>query len=535
MRVLYVTSEVFPLVKTGGLADVSAALPAALNERNVDTRLLLPGYRQAISRAVGLQEVARLGDLIGCGETRLLAGRLPNSGVPIWLVECPALYNRAGGAYQDEGGNEWHDNALRFALLNHVAARIADGLNDDFWRPNIVHAHDWHAALVPLLMATRPRPQPATVLTVHNLAYQGMFQTEQFDRLGLDHPQAYGALEFYGRLSFLKAGLAVADALTTVSPTYANEILTPEYGCGLDGLLRERAHCLTGIMNGVDYRVWDPAHDQHLVCTYSARRLSEKRACKIALQQDIALDPAPDIPLIAFNSRLAHQKMPDIVLEALPALLAEDIQFALVAEGDVGYEAGFRDLAARYPGRVSVCIGYEESRAHRLLAGADILLHPSRYEPCGLAPIYAMRYGTLPIVRRSGGTADSVVDAIEQSVHCETATGFAFERPTANDLVACARRALALYRQPIAWRKTRLCAMRQDFSWERPAQAYVALYRALLADSAAVELHATEQATDEANRGSAAPRATTRRAIATASRWSAAPSAASPRKWAFAT
>jgi starch synthase len=534
MRVLYVTSEVFPLVKTGGLADVSAALPAALNKRNVDTRLLLPGYRQAISRAVGLQEVARLGDLIGCGETRLLAARLPDNGVPVWLVDCPALYDRAGGAYQDEGGNEWHDNALRFALLNHVAARIADGLNDDFWRPNIVHAHDWHAALVPLLMATRPRPQPATVLTVHNLAYQGVFPPEQFDRLGLDHPQAYPALEFHGRLSFLKAGLAVADALTTVSSTYANEILTPEYGCGLDGLLRERAHRLTGIMNGVDYGVWDPAHDRHLVCTYSARRLAEKRACKIALQQEIALKPAPDTPLIAFNSRLAHQKMPDIVLEILPALLAEDIQFALVAEGEIGYESGFRDLAARYPGRVSVCIGYEESQAHRLLAGADILLHPSRYEPCGLAPIYAMRYGTLPIVRRSGGMADSVVDAIEQSVHCETATGFAFERPTADDLVACARRALALYRQPIEWRKTQLCAMLQDFSWERPAQAYVDLYRALLADSAVPELHATEQATSEANRG-AAPRATPRRVIAAPSRWSAAPSAASARKWASAT
>jgi len=201
----------------------------------------------------------------------------------------------------------------------HVAARIADGLNDDFWRPNIVHAHDWHAALVPLLMATRPRPQPATVLTVHNLAYQGLFPPEQFDRLGLDHPQAYPALEFYGRLSFLKAGLAVADALTTVSPTYANEILTHEYGCGLDGLLRERAHRL---MNGVDYRVWDPAHDAHLVCTYSARRLSEKRACKIALQLEIALKPAPDTPLIAFNSRLAHQKMPDIVLARGPACSA---------------------------------------------------------------------------------------------------------------------------------------------------------------------------------------------------------------------
>jgi starch synthase len=481
LRVLCVTSEVFPLVKTGGLADVSAALPATLNELGVDTRLLLPGYRQAIAHATGVQEVAQLGNLLGCGESRLLSARLPESGVPVWLVDCPALYDRAGGVYQDEAGSEWHDNALRFALLNHVAVRIADGLSDDFWRTDIVHCHDWHAALVPLLMATRSRPQPATVLTVHNLAYQGLFGAEQFDRLGLSHPQAFSALDFHGRLSFLKAGLAFADALTTVSPTYGNEILTPEYGCGLDGLLRERAHRLTGIMNGADYRVWDPAHDRHLVSTYSARRLAEKRACKIALQQETALEPLPDIPLIAFNSRLAHQKMPDILLEALPALLAEDVQFALVAQGEAGYESGFRDLAARYPGRVSVCIGYEEPQAHRLLAGADILLHPSRYEPCGLAPIYAMRYGTLPIVRRSGGTADSVVDAIEQTIHCESATGFAFERPTADDLIACVRRAVALYHQPIAWRKIQLCAMRQDFSWERPAQAYVDLYRALAA------------------------------------------------------
>jgi starch synthase len=419
--------------------------------------------------------------MLGCGQTRLLAARLPDSGVPVWLVDCPALYDRVGGIYQDEGGSEWHDNALRFALLNHVAARIADGLSEDFWRPDIVHGHDWHAALVPLLMAIRQRPRPANVLTVHNLAYQGVFQPECFDRLGLDHPHARSALDFYGRLSFLKAGLAFADALTTVSPTYASEILTPEYGCGLDGLLRERAHRLKGIMNGADYRVWDPAHDPHLARAYSARRPLEKRACKIALQHEMALGPAPDTPLIAFNSRLAHQKMPDILLEALPALLAEDIQFALVAEGDAGYESGFRDLAARYPGRVSVCIGYEERQAHRLLAGADILLHPSRYEPCGLAPIYAMRYGTLPIVRHSGGTADSVVDAIEQAIHCESATGFAFERPSADDLIACVRRAVALYHQPIAWRKIQLCAMRQDFSWERPAQAYIDLYRALVA------------------------------------------------------
>ncbi len=498
MRVLCVISEVFPLVKTGGLADVTAALPVAVSKLDVDMRLLLPGYRQAIARAAGVQEVARLGALLGCGDVRLLAARLPDSGVPVWLIDCPALYDRNGGVYQDERGAEWRDNALRFALLNHVAALIADGLGDEPWRPDVVHCHDWHAGLVPLLMAGRARPRPPTLLTLHNLAYQGIFPLEQFDRLGLSHPDAYAAVEFFGRLSFLKAGIGFADALSTVSPTYAREILTPEYGCGLDGLLRERACHLSGILNGADYRIWDPAHDPHLASPYWPHRLSAKRASKIALQEEMALDAAPDCPIIAFKSRLAHQKMPDIVLEALPSLLTEDIQFALVAEGEAGYEFGFRDLAARYPGRVSVRIGYEEPLAHRLLAGADMLLHPSRYEPCGLAPIYAMRYGTLPIVRRSGGTADSVVDAIEDTIRCETATGFAFERPTADDLIACVRRALALYRQPIAWRKMRLSAMRQDFGWQRPAQAYVDLYRALVAGSAVVEEPAIEPPASDA-------------------------------------
>jgi len=419
--------------------------------------------------------------------------------VPLWLVDCPALYDRAGGPYQDQHGNEWPDNALRFALLNHVAALIGDGLAADSWRPDVVHAQDWHAALAPALMASRPRPRPATMLTVHNLAYQGLFQPDQFDKLGLDHPQAYAALEFYGQLSFLKAGIVFADALTTVSPTYANEILTPEYGCGLDGLLRERADRLTGIINGADYRVWDPAHDPHLADTYAPDRMSGKRVCKLALQQEIGLEAAPDTPLIAYQSRLAHQKMPDVVLEALPSLLTQNIQFALVGDGDGGYESGFRALAARYPGRVSACIGYEEPRAHRMLAGADILLHPARYEPCGLGPIYAMRYGTLPVVRRTGGSADSVVDAVEQTIHCDTATGFAFERPTVDDLIVCTRRALALYQNPITWRKIQLCAMRRDFGWQGPARAYIALYRALVAGSAIGGPPATERATSEAS------------------------------------
>lgn len=464
VRILYVTSEVFPLAKTGGLADVSAALPVALNTLGVDVRLLLPGYPQAIERTVNPREVARVNDLLGCGETRLLAARLPDSDVPLWLVDCPALYDRRGGIYQDENGNDWPDNALRFAMLNHVAAMIAGGIVDEQWQPDVVHAQDWHASLLPMLLSAQGNRRPATLLTIHNLAYQGSFELCEFPKLGLpDGSQMYPSLEFYGRLSFLKAGIEHADALTTVSPTYAREILTPEFGCGLDGVLRQRADRLTGILNGADYRIWDPDSDACLPSTYALRRISGKHACKAALQEELGLDLSIETPLIVFTSRLAHQKMPDVVLEALPALLADGAQFALVAEGDAHYEDRFHTLAATHPGRVAVRIGYEEPLAHRALAGADILLHPSRYEPCGLTPIYAMRYGTVPIVRKSGGTADSVVDAIGQTLACETATGFSFVGPTADDLIACIRRALELYRQPIAWRKIQICAMRQDF------------------------------------------------------------------------
>ena len=478
MRLLYVTSEVFPLAKTGGLADVSAALPAALGEFGIDVRLLMPGYPQAIDRALNSRTIARLGDILGCGEVQLIAGRLPDSDVPVWLVDCPALYDRAGGIYQNEDGNDWPDNARRFALLNHVGAVIALAGGPDRWRPDIVHSHDWHAGLLPLLLAPA-KPRPATVLTIHNLAYQGVFDGTGLEMLGLvDDPQVASTVEFYGRLSFLKAGIGCADALTTVSPTYAREILTAEYGCGLDGMLRERADRLMGIMNGVDYRVWGPAVDSHIVANYTPQRLSGKRACKAAIQEELGLEVGSEIPLVAFTSRLAHQKMPDIVLEALPALLAQGIQFALVAEGDADYAGRFHELAASHPGRVAVR-AYQEPLAHRLLAGADILLHPSRYEPCGLAPIYAMRYGTVPVVRRSGGMADSVVGAEQKTIQSGTATGFSFENPTTGDLIDCVQRALACYRQPIAWRRIQSRAMRQDFGWRRSAQAYAELYRTL--------------------------------------------------------
>jgi starch synthase len=481
MRALHVASEAFPLAKTGGLADVTGALVPALKELDLDARLLIPGYPQAVERSVSPHEVARLDGLLDCGKVRLLAARTPDTGMPIWLVDCPRLYRRAGGIYQNEAGEEWGDNALRFALLNHVATAIAAGAAGVSWQPNIIHAHDWHAGLVALLLAQHPSPRPATVFTIHNLAYQGLYPAEQLPTLGLPSDQAvYTTLEFYGRLSFLKAGIATAQALTTVSPTYAREILTPEYGCGLDGLLRERANCLTGILNGADYRIWDPQCDLHLAHRFSSRHIAPKRACKVAIQQEMGLEANLERPLMAFSSRIDHQKMPDTILEALPALLAAGAQFALVAEGEPSYEARLRELAAGYPGQAAVHVGYEEPLAHRLLAGADVLLHPSRFEPCGLAPIYAMRYGTLPVVRRTGGAIDSVTDVNEQTLQRGEATGFSFEDATADALVACVSRALQLYREPIAWRKVQLCAMQQDFGWARPARAYLELYRSLV-------------------------------------------------------
>jgi starch synthase len=482
MRVLFISAEIYPLAKTGGLADVSAALPAALTDRGIDVRVLLPGYLQALEQAPSPREVLRLGDPLGCGETRLLETFLPNSAVPVWLVDCPSLYSRAGGLYQDGNGSDWADNHLRFALLNHVAAGIANEMVGG-WKPDVIHANDWHASLVPLLVSAQKHHRPATMLTIHNLAYQGVFESEAFVQLGLP-AEVFSDMEFYGQISFLKAGIQSADAITTVSPTYAKEILTPEHGCGLDGLLREKASRLTGILNGVDYDIWDPGIDPYLARNYTARSPASKSVNKRATQIELGLEVAADKPLLAFMSRLVHQKMPDIVLEALPALIEDGMQFSLVAEGEAGYHECFRELAENYPGRVAVQIGYEERLAHRLLAGADMLLHPSRFEPCGLVPIYAMRYGTIPVVRRSGGMADSVTDAMSDTVVRGTATGFSFEPPTVSELVKSVRRAHAFYRQPIAWRKIQTSAMRQDFAWNRSADAYANLYRSLTHPSA---------------------------------------------------
>jgi starch synthase len=366
------------------------------------------------------------------------------------------------------------------------------------WQADVVHANDWHAGLVAPLISTAPGRKPGTIFTMHNLAYQGLFPASVFHELGL--PSAMfnpDALEFYGQVSFLKAGVRYSDQLTTVSPTYAQEILTAEFGCGLEGLLRARRRDLSGILNGVDYRIWSPANDPHLAENYGAQDIAGKRHCKAALQRELQLEAAPDTALVIYISRMSDQKMTDTVLEALPAILDRGVQFALLGDGDPWLEQRFEDVGRRYPGQVAVRIGYEEPLAHRFQAGADILLHPARFEPCGLTQLYAMRYGTLPIVRRVGGLADTVIDTNEQTLRDGSATGFTFERANARDMIAGLDRALSAYRQPVVWRKVQRAAMSQNFGWKRSAQRYLELYQRVAPDAAARVLEARESVTLE--------------------------------------
>lgn len=480
MRVLFASSEIYPLAKTGGLADVSAALPKALAALDADIHLLLPGYPKALDVAEKKTTEIESADFMGAGPMRLISARTPDTGLPIWLVDCPSLFRRPGGPYQDQNGQDWPDNARRFALFNHVAAQLSRGQLLADWHADIVHVNDWPTGLLPVILADNPGQRPATIFTIHNLAYQGLFPADVYPQLGLA-ADAFNpdGMEFYGKISFLKAGIRYSDRLTTVSPTYAREILTADYGCGLEGLLQGRARDLVGILNGADYQIWDPGHDVHLPANFSLGNIAGKRACKVSLQQEFGFNTDPEVPLIVFVSRITDQKMADVVATALPAVAGEGAQCLLLGDGDRRLEEQFKEIARRNPGRIAFRQGYEEPLAHRFLAGGDILLHPARYEPCGLSQIYAMRYGTLPVVRSTGGLRDTVVDVTEESLNRGTGTGFVFQTANGDDMVRCVERALALYRQPLAWRKVVRQAMAQDFGWAKPAQCYLKLYQSL--------------------------------------------------------
>lgn len=481
MRLLFASAEIVPLAKTGGLADVSGALPAALAGLGVDVRLAMPGYTEALDRAEGKQQSIPLSDLPGLEGVSLIPARMPDTGLPIWLVDCPSLYRQPGGLYVDDSGNDRPDNCRRFALFARAVTQLALGLRPVGWRPDIVHVNDWHLGLVPALLAMQGGSRPATVFTIHNLAFLGLFPAQEFATTGLppDLNSADG-VEFYGKISLMKAGIRFADHLTTVSPRYAKEILTPAFGCGLDGLLRERAADLTGILNGIDYERWTPSDPSAVPFPYSTRDFAGKRRCKAALQAEAGLEVDPDTPLVGYISRLTEQKMADVLPAVMPRIAAQGAQFILCGAGDRNIEGALQAQAVRFPGRVTVRIGYDEALVKRILAGADILAAPARFEPCGLVQMYGMRYGTPPVARKTGGMQDSVT-GFEAQGSCSAATGFLFEDSTASGLATAIDQACGVYRSPIAWRKLQVAAMKQDFRWRRSAQRYCDLYAALLA------------------------------------------------------
>lgn len=476
MRVLYVSTEIHPALKTGGLADVNAALPRALGEAGADARLLLPGFPALLAALQSARRVASLAPRFGADAISLVRGSL--AGMPAYLIDAPALYARAGNPYTRANGEDWPDNLERFALLGWVAAGFADGGIDAF-RPDIVHGHDWHAGLACAYLAARGGDRPAAVFTVHNLAYQGSFPGADFAKLGLPaHQFAMHGLEFHGTLNCMKAGLFYADRITTVSPTYAREVQTSEHGLGMDGLLRSRVGAFRGILNGVDTLHWNPATDPHLPAHFDGDDLAGKRTCREHLAQALALAPG-DGPLVAVVSRLTQQKGLDILVDALPSLVAKGFSFALLGSGDTALEAAWRKAAADNPGRVAVRIGYDEALAHRIIAGADMIAVPSRFEPCGLTQMYGLAYATIPLVRCVGGLADTVVDAAPAEVRAGKATGFVFGKPHADDLLAAFGRALAAWNDSHLWRGLQRTGMAQNHAWSVAAEEYLAVYKEL--------------------------------------------------------
>jgi starch synthase len=477
MKVLEVAAEVFPWVKTGGLGDVIAALPPALARAGTDTRLLLPGYpplRDALEKS---RVVARLGSTFGAATVELRRGRLPGMDLPVYLLDSPYLYDRPGNPYLTPERTDWPDNPRRFGLLGWAAAHLGCGDGDRDWRADVVHAHDWHAALACAHLALHPGPRPVCVYTVHNLAFVGEFDPVQLPELQLPRSTfAPEGLEFHGRGSFMKAGLYYADQLTTVSPTYAREIQTSAFGCGFEGLLMRRAPTLAGILNGVDNAVWNPTTDPHLDARYDSSDLSGKAQVKARLQDSLGLRVDPSALLVGVVTRLAYQKGVDLLVQAMRTAAAEGVQLALLGSGDPQLERQLSLLAAALPESVSITFGYDDALSHRIIAGADVVAVPSRYEPCGLTQLYGLRYGSLPVVHAVGGLADTVVDATEVNLQADRATGFSFVNATEAALHATLHRAQRLYADAPRWQQVMRRAMAQDFSWDEAASRYLDLF-----------------------------------------------------------
>lgn len=483
MRVLHVCAEVFPILKTGGLADAAAALPLALSKIGCDVRLLVPGFPAFHAGLQDKKKVITLPARFGAHDLHLYIGRMPDSALNVYFIDAPGLYDREGNPYADSVYGDYGDNYRRFALLGWMAARLAEGV-DAAWSPEIVHAHDWHAGLTPAYIKAAEQAEntdlAGTVFTAHNLAYQGNFPADIFDELDLPaHYFQMDGLEFYQQVSFMKAGLVYADKVATVSPTYAKEIQRPEQSHGFDGVLQQRQTDLSGILNGVDDAVWNPSTDDFVPANYSAEQMSGKAACKAALQAELGFEVNAQIPLMCVISRLASQKGLDLILAALPEILEMGVQMAILGNGDPQLEEAYRHAAFASPEQVAVHIGFDETRSHQFLAGADVILMPSRYEPCGLTQLYGMRYGTIPIVHRVGGLADTVDDCVCVEQQWQSGTGFCFDHFDPAAFVYALQRCVAVFKNAMSWQKLQQQAMAQRYSWVAAAEKYLAIYESI--------------------------------------------------------
>ena len=478
-NILFVTPEARPLVKTGGLGDVAGALPLALEKQGADVRLLMPGFPSVMDGLVGLERVAEMPAFPAQGVANLYLGRMPDSGVPVYVVDFPPFYRREGGAYQDVKGVDWYDNPWRFALLSHIGALIARGELPD-WRPDLVHCNDWQTGLLPAYLRHGGSLCPV-LMGIHNLSFQGVFDAELTTQLGLPQSSfAIDGVEYYGNLSFLKAGIFYSDHIVAVSPTYAREIQGEPLGFGMQGLLAAKQGQLSGILNGIDVDEWNPARDSFLAKNFSSGRLAGKAANKRALQEAFGLQVSAEMPVLGMVSRIAYQKGLDLVIQEAEKILASGVQLVLLGTGEKALETAFIALGERYPGRVGVHIGFSEALSHQIEAGADIFLMPSRFEPCGLNQMYSMRYGTPPVVHGTGGLADTVVDLADGLENLDRATGFVFYGVEGAGLVAAVQRAVSAWKDNKLWKQLQKNGMTQDFSWKRSAKEYMQLYDRLL-------------------------------------------------------
>ncbi|WP_298493626.1 glycogen synthase GlgA [uncultured Maritimibacter sp.] len=478
MKVLSVASEIFPLVKTGGLADVTGALPGAVAPLGVEMRTVVPGYPAVMAQLGKPKVLGTLEDVLGHSVT-LLGAKV--AGLDLIVVQAPGLYEREGGPYAGLDGIDFGDNWKRFAVLSKSAALIATGAIKGY-RPDVVHVHDWQAAMVPCYLAFGDSPAPPSVITVHNIAFQGQFAAHVFGELGLPASAWADGVEYYGGVGFLKAGLRAAQAITTVSPTYAREIRTAEFGMGLEGLINGRADVVSGIVNGIDTDLWDPETDDCLVAPFSAKVLKAREKNRKAVIKSFGLAPAKG-PILAVISRLTWQKGMDLLAEALDGIVAAGASVAILGAGDRDLEQAFIEAAARHPGRVAVHVGYDEPLAHLMQGGCDAILVPSRFEPCGLTQLYGLRYGCVPIVARTGGLADTVIDANMAARAAGVATGFHIGRLTAERIVDAVALACEVHDDKPAWTRMMKNGMASDVSWDASARGYVSLYQRLAGEA----------------------------------------------------